>query len=107
MDREHEHLVVEDGNVHQTLRVLGLPCLLQRGEARIAVLFVILKNCINDFITLAHLNNLERAFLFCGYVFEDRGLQVAICDEYSTPDNGLECLLVSSEDLKKGIHRHL
>ena len=56
---EHEKLVVKDWNVDQSLLKLGLCSLLKGGERWLAILFGVLKNCVNDIVLSAHLYCLE------------------------------------------------
>lgn len=101
LDGEHEKLVVKDGNVDQSLLELGLCSLLEGGERWLAVLFGVLENRVNDIVLAAHLDCLEKAFLFA-HVLEDVGLQVAVEHKYGAAGYVFEGLL---ESFKHLLHR--
>ena len=83
-----------------------LGCALNRREIRFTVLFGISKDCVNDVISVAHLDSLEEA-LVLAHVLEHVGLQVAICDENSAPGYVFECLLECLDHLLHSLIRCL
>lgn len=99
---KHEQLVVEDWNVDLALSKLWLSSALQRTKARLAVLFLIVKNSIDNLRAITHLDCLVEAFLLI-HVFENVSLQVSIDDENGDSSNVLECLLVSLQHLLHGL----
>ena len=99
---KHEQLVIEDRNVDLALSILGLSSTLQRTKARLAVLFLIVKDSVDNFRAITHLDCLVEALLLM-HVFENVGLQVSIDDENGDSSNVLECLLVSLQHLLHGL----
>ena len=106
MHGEHEQLVVEDRDIDLTLRVLRLAGGLQRAEARLAVLFLIVEDCVDNLRSITHLDGLVEALLLM-HIFENVGLQVSIHHEDGDAGDVLECLLVGLQDLLHGLKRVL
>ena len=65
---------------------------LDRGEIRFAVLLCVGEDCVNDVVSVAHLDGFEEPFMFA-HVLEHIGLQVAICDKNGAPGDIFKGLL--------------